>query len=484
MSYFPVFMDLQGEKVLMLGAGSVAERKTRLLLQANAVVFVVARQLNECFHDWVDRGVVKHIAQEYESNVLEGARLIFAATGDADLNQRLFADGESRNIPVNVVDNQEYCRFISPAVVDRGPVQIAISTGGSSPVLARSLRQWIERLLPLGMGEVAQAAGELRERARKALQIGPRRRFWEQLMTETQIRSWSLQSKRRVKQQMLQSLNGASAELRRSESQPGPRARGMVYVVGAGPGRADLLTVRGLHILGQADVILHDHLASDDVLNLARRDADRIYVGKRAGRHHCSQENIHGLMLAEVEKGRNVVRLKGGDPFVFGRGGEELEFLTRHGVDYEVVPGITAATGCAAYSGIPLTHRDHAQALTFVTGHFSGDNAKPGSKVSGLNWSGIVGEGRTAVVYMGVRQAAKIRRELLLAEVDPKTPAALVLNGTMPDQRIIHGTVQTLPKLAAQAGTSVPGLLIIGQVASLGSNLSWFNIPSVFKSAA
>jgi len=256
--------------------------------------------------------------------------------------------------------------------------------------------------------------------------------------------------------------------------------QGRVFLVGAGPGRADLLTLRALHVLGQADVILHDSLVSEGVLDLARRDADRIDVGKRAGGRQHNQEDIHRLMVAEARKGRQVARLKGGDPFVFGRGGEELEFLQAHGIAYEVVPGITAASGCGAYAGIPLTHRDHARTVSFVSGHLGGH---PGENVQGptgntrvaTDWVGITGPGKTVVVYMGVRKAAVIRTELLQAGISAGLPVALVANGTQDTQRVFHGTVDSLTQLAAEAGTNEPGLLIIGQVASLGVNLGWFN---------
>jgi uroporphyrin-III C-methyltransferase/precorrin-2 dehydrogenase/sirohydrochlorin ferrochelatase len=249
-----------------------------------------------------------------------------------------------------------------------------------------------------------------------------------------------------------------------------------VFLVGAGPGRADLLTLRALHVLGQADVILHDSLVSEGVLDLARRDADRIDVGKRAGGRQHSQEDIHRLMLEEARKGRQVVRLKGGDPFIFGRGGEELEFLHAHGIGFEVVPGITAATGCGAYAGIPLTHRDHARIVSFVTGH-PGENSQEaaGDTRVGTDWAGIAGQGKTVVVYMGVRKAAVIRQELLQAGICAGLPVALVANGTQDTQRVFHGSVDSLTQLAAQAGTNEPGLLVIGQVASLGVNLAWFN---------
>jgi uroporphyrin-III C-methyltransferase/precorrin-2 dehydrogenase/sirohydrochlorin ferrochelatase len=258
-----------------------------------------------------------------------------------------------------------------------------------------------------------------------------------------------------------------------------------VYLVGAGPGNPELLTLKALHVLGEADVILHDRLVSEDILELARRDAKRIDVGKRAGRHHRSQREIHSIMLAEANKGRTVVRLKGGDAFVFGRGGEELEFLRRHGVDYEVVPGITAAIACAAFAGVPLTHREHAQALTFVTGHLSasGDAASGGGK-NPVDWSGLAGPGRTVVVYMGLRQAGRIRGELLQAGIAGSTPAMVIADGSRDSQQVIEGCVERLAAMAQQVKRGAPALLIIGQVAALGSNLAWFHNHQTFRTAA
>ncbi len=485
MQYFPVFMNLNGQAVVIIGAGSVAERKARLLLKAGARVRVVARQANAAFQSWMDTGEVTWLASEYQPDCLEGARLVFAATADSQLNGRVYQDAESRGIPVNVVDDIQHCRFISPAVIDRSPVQVAISTGGAAPVLARRLRAWIETLLPLGLGRVAQASGAMRQRVKDLLPFAARRAFWDKALGDRQLRSWSLQQQVDIEQQLDRLLQREAGAVSKAPAGLAGDGNGRVFLVGGGPGRADLLTLRALQVLGQADVILHDRLVSEDVLDLARRDADRIYVGKQAGNHHCKQEEIQRLMVAEARKGRNVVRLKGGDPFVFGRGGEELEYLRQHNIAYEVVPGVTAAIGCAAYAGIPLTHRDHAQSLSFVTGHLADGAAgsQPGEQAA-VDWSRLAGAGRTAVIYMGVSKAAGIRRELLEAGVPGELPVALVLNGTMDNQKILQGTVETLPQLAAGAGKKAPGLLIIGQVAAMSSNLGWFSSLADLRSAA
>lgn len=483
MDFFPVFIDLRGQPVVLAGAGAVAERKARLLLQAGAQVSVVARDLNPQFRAWLEGGQIRHCGTEYAREHLQGARLVFAATNDAELNRRIYRDAEQAGLLANVVDDPAHCRFISPAVIDRSPVQVAISTGGSSPVLARVIRGWIERLLPLGLGRVASAAGAMRQAVKSALPQSARRGFWEQLLREKSIRSWSLQDGEQIQRQMQSALDERSSQPSGTGDSNIPASSGKVFLVGGGPGRADLLTLRALHVLGQADVILHDLLVSEEVLDLARRDADRIDVGKRAGDHHRSQEQIHELMVAEARKGRTVVRLKGGDPFVFGRGGEELEFLRDHGINYEVVPGISAALGCAAYSGIPLTHRDHAAEVTFVTGHGASAHADK-SHHTARDWRAIAGPGKTVVVYMGLKQAARIRAELLQAGISGELPVALVANGSREQQRVALGTVNELAQLAAAVEPGAPTLLIIGQVAALGSTLSWFQQQPALLAAA
>ncbi len=492
MRYFPIFMDLRGQTVVVVGAGSVAERKSRLLIKSGALVRVIARELNVQFRDWVAAGAVVHAASEYTPGHLHGARLVFAATSDKQLNSSVYADAEQRGIPVNVVDEPALCRFISPAIVDRSPVQVAISTGGTSPVLARRLRSWIEALLPLGLGQVAEAAGDLRRLVRERLQFSRRKEFWEGLFTDERLRSLSLLDRRDIRSHMRREIDLVSRQRHHDGQRSGEREGkldgqqiGRVFLVGAGPGRADLLTLRALHVLALADVILHDGLVSEEILDLARRDADRINVSKRAGSTHLAQQDIHGLMLQEAGKGRNVVRLKGGDSFIFGRGGEELEYLREQGIAYEVVPGITAALGCAAYAGIPLTHRHHAQSLTFITGHLAGGSgAALQEDHAAVDWAGIAGPGKTTVVYMGVRQATSIRKALLQAGISADLPVSLVVNGSLDNQRVLYGKVDTLSQLAAEAGADAPGLLIIGQVAALGSNLTWFGDGSLLKSAA
>ena len=476
MRYFPVFMDIKAQNVLVVGGGAVAERKVKLLLRAGARISVISRSLCPGLQTMVEDKVIAWAATEYDSNRIMGNRLVFAATSDGELNQRVYEDAENRCIPANVVDDAALCRFISPAVVDRSPVQIAICSGGSSPVLARRIRHWIERLLPLGIGTVARAAKSMRKEVRRRLPTDTVRSFWEELMTEPRIRRLSMQSFNSGAAAIGKALDSWEKHRRSTE------IRGRVHLVGAGPGRPDLLSLRAVELLQQADVILHDSLVPIDILEWARRDAEFIDVGKRAAGRQTPQDRTNELMCDHARLGRTVVRLKGGDPFIFGRGGEELEFLHRHGIDFEVVPGITAASACAAYSGIPLTHRDHAQVVSFITGHRASGN----SDDDAVDWSAIAGPGRTVAVYMGRRQAGDIRQQILKAGIPAETPVAVISSGTLSKQQTQIGELAALEQLTAGTDSDAPVLIIIGQVAALGSTLAWFEstwLPNLEKAA-
>ncbi|MFT5140002.1 MAG: uroporphyrin-III C-methyltransferase/precorrin-2 dehydrogenase/sirohydrochlorin ferrochelatase [Lysobacterales bacterium] len=465
MQYFPIFMDVRDQTVLVAGGGNVAERKIRLLLRAGARPIIAARELNQAVDAWHKDGDIIWAATEYDLSLLDNARLVFAATNDGQLNRQIFTDAEARGIPVNVVDDIQHCRFITPAIIDRSPIQIAISSSGTSPVLARRIRSWIERLLPQGIGKVARAAGNLREQLRTSMNLHQRRQFWDQRLSMEKVSALNQMSVQAIEKQFKKEI-----------THTGP-TKGKAYLVSAGPGRADLLTLRALQLLGQADVILHDRLVPREILDMARRDAEFIDTGKRAGCHHKSQDQINRLLAEQVQSGKQVVRLKGGDAFIFGRGGEELEHLRSLGLEYEVVPGITAAIGCAAYAGIPLTHRDHSSAITFVTGHGSANGKQP-------EWNQLAGSGRTVAIYMGLKQASVLKRKLLSAGISPDLPVALISDGTRDSQHVLHGSITELPELAARAPTGAPGLLIIGEVAALGKNLNWFEgLPRARKAA-
>jgi uroporphyrin-III C-methyltransferase/precorrin-2 dehydrogenase/sirohydrochlorin ferrochelatase len=456
-------------------------------------------------HDSNDAVTVAWLAREFDASQLDGAVLVVAATSDSALNARVAAAARERNVLVNVVDDAELSSFIVPAIVDRSPLVIAVSSGGTAPVLARYVRERIEALLDESVGALAGLLERFRGRIKRALpDVAARRRFYESV-----IRGGVAQQLRRrrptgAERELERALDGwglegrldapASAALgerqivrpsdeafRRDDVMAvgfewvppagfdpiAPGVVGSVALVGAGPGDPGLLTLNALRALQEADVILHDRLVSDEVLALARRDALRVAVGKAARAHSVGQSQIHALMLEHARAGRRVVRLKGGDPFVFGRGGEELEFLAAHGIPFEVVPGITAALACGAYAGIPLTHRDHAQSLCFATAHCA-------DSVDSLDWASLARPGRTLALYMGVAALGVIGERLLAHGRAPGTPVAIVEHGSRPEQRVTLATLDELADLGARGGVESPALLIVGEVAALATTLHWF----------
>ncbi|MEV8519319.1 siroheme synthase CysG [Dyella marensis] len=457
MKLYPLFADLAGRRVLVVGGGAVAERKAAALLEAGAAVTVGALSATGTLQAWADAGRLELRLGGFQQAWLDECWLVVAATGEPLLNRRIATLAERRRLFVNVVDDAQLCSFHVPAVIDRDPVTIAISSGGTAPVLARLLREGLESLLDPALGPLAALAARLRESIRARLpDLGARRRFYEQLFAGPVL-------------QLLRRAQPAEAEAEAERALAGAatRSSGSVVLVGAGPGDPGLLTLRGLRALQEADVILYDRLAGAEVLALARRDAERIEVGKEAGNHHVTQERIHALLLEHAQAGRRVVRLKGGDPFVFGRGGEELEHLRAHGIPYEVVPGITAAVACAAYAGVPLTHRDHAQSVRLLTAHCRGSN-------DSLDWPALARERQTLAVYMGVSELGTVQAQLLAHGRAPSTPFALVENGSRPQQRVVTGTLARLHELAVAHAVRAPALLILGEVAALASSLAWF----------
>lgn len=460
MKLYPLFADLSGRQVLVVGGGVVGERKAAALMDAGATVIVGAPQLSPALQAWVEQGRVQWHNGHFEESWLEDVWLVVAATDDARLHKRIRELADARHLFVNVVDDAERSSFHVPAVIDRAPVTIAISSGGHAPMLARLLRERLEVLVDPVVGPLAVLLADMRDRIRKHLpDVALRRRYYERLLVGP------VQSLLRRGQH---ALAEASAE-RLLESFDAPRA-GSVVLLGAGPGDPGLLTLRGLRALNEADVILHDRLVSHDVLALARRDAERIEVAKQAGNHHTTQAQIHALMLEHAAAGKRVVRLKGGDPFVFGRGGEELEFLRRQGIPYEVVPGITAALACAAYAGVPLTHRDHAQSVRLVTAHCR-------DSIDTLDWAALAQEKQTLAVYMGTSELPVIQQRLIAHGRSGGTPFALVENGSRPEQRVITGTLDGLAERASASEVRSPALLIIGEVAALANTLAWFGRP-------
>jgi uroporphyrin-III C-methyltransferase/precorrin-2 dehydrogenase/sirohydrochlorin ferrochelatase len=459
MDYFPIFLRLAGEPVLVVGGGEVAARKVDLLLRASADVTVVAPELGARLAALLASGAIAHVAREFQPDHLNGMRLAIAATDSQAVNAWVAHQAESRGIAVNVVDDRELSRFIMPAIIDRSPILAAVTSGGDAPVLTRRLREKLEAFLPHRLGPLAKFAGSLRGLVKKRLvDAAVRRRFWEKFF------DGPLAADVLAGRDEATIMGGVDAALADAESaKPGI---GEVALVGAGPGDPGLLTLRALRVLQNADVVLYDRLVSNDVLDLSRRDAERIPVGKVAGTSH-SQADINALLVKLALEGKRVCRLKGGDSFIFGRGGEELEVLARHDIRYEVVPGLTAATGCAAYAGIPLTHRDHAQSLTFVTGHSKDDAVQP-------DWEALARPNQTIVFYMGLRSLATILAHLRAHGAPEHRAAAVVEQGTCANQRVVTGTLATLERDVAAAGLDSPSLLIVGEVTRLHESLKWF----------
>jgi uroporphyrin-III C-methyltransferase / precorrin-2 dehydrogenase / sirohydrochlorin ferrochelatase len=464
MDYFPIFLRLAGESVLVVGGGEVAARKIDLLLRTGARVTVVAPALIDPLAELAASGLITHLAAEFHPDHLRDARLAIAATDRHSINAWVAHQAERRNIPVNVVDDRELSRFIVPAIVDRSPVVVAIGSSGDAPVLTRRLREKLESFLPQRLGALAALAGKFRSTVKARIEnVSRRRRFWENFfdgeIARDILAGRADAASDATAQRVAESLSNVAGAV---------SAPGEVVLVGAGPGDPGLLTLRALRALQNADVILYDRLVSVEVLDLARRDAERIYVGKAAGATHVSQDEINALLVKLAKEGRRVCRLKGGDPFIFGRGGEELEALAAAGVRFEVVPGVTAAAGCAAYAGIPLTHRDHAQALTFVTGHCKGET-------SHIDWEMLARPAQTAVFYMGLSHLDDILARLREHGAPAERAAAVIEEGTRASQRVILGALGDLAAKVRAARIESPALLIVGEVTRLHEHLRWFN---------
>lgn len=457
MDYLPLFHKLQGGRVLVVGGGEIALRKARLLADAGAALRVVAPEVDGQLAALAREGGGEVLVRGYQASDLEGCRLVIAATDDSALNAQVSAEAQARSLPVNVVDAPALCTVIFPAIVDRSPLVVAVSSGGDAPVLARLIRAKLEAWIPSAYGELAGLAARFRHKV-KALypDVNQRRGFWESVfqgpVAERQLAGQGAEAER-----LLQAMvDGAPVQ-----------QGGEVYLVGAGPGDPDLLTFRALRLMQQADVVLYDRLVAPAIIEMCRRDAERIYVGKRRADHAVPQDKINRLLVDLARQGKRVLRLKGGDPFIFGRGGEEIEELADEGIPFQVVPGITAASGCSAYGGIPLTHRDYAQSVRFVTGHL-----KDGT--SNLPWDDLVAPSQTLVFYMGLVGLPTICAELIRHGRAASTPAALVQQGTTRNQRVFTGTLADLPELVARHEVHAPTLVIVGEVVQLREKLAWF----------
>lgn len=459
---FPLFTDLQGRAVLVVGGGAVAERKLEALLEAGARPRVQAPSVTSRVQAWIDGGDVEWIGHTFEDAALNEVWFVIAATDDTRLNRSVADAAERRQRWANVVDDAELSSIHMPARVQRGDLQIAISSGGGAPMIARHLRRRIESWLDESWATITDLFGRERERIRARFpDLSERRRFFEQMLDGPLPR---LLRQQRFEQATLCLHDALDAPT------PSEPHSGSVVLVGAGPGDPGLLTLNALRAMNEADVILHDRLVSAEVLQLGRRDAQRIEVGKSANGHSVTQEQIHALMLEHARAGRRVVRLKGGDPFVFGRGGEELEFLRAHGIAYEVVPGITAAIACAAYAGIPLTHRRYAQSVRLVTAHCQ-------ASLDMLDWAALARERQTLAFYMGVAGLEHIQQRMLTEGCPATTPFALIERGSRNDQRVIAGRLDGLAASARAHGVASPALLILGEVAARAVDLQWFGAP-------
>lgn len=452
MENLPLFFRLHARPVLLVGAGGAAVAKARLLLAAGAEVHVVAPHGRDAFEDWAAAGAVAWARRNFDPSDVTGMTLVIGATGHPEIDAAVARAANAAAIPINIVDRPELSSFIVPSIVDRSPVTIGISTNGASPVLARRLREQIETILPANLGRLARFLNSFRGAVKaKFDSFDSRRRLWEEIVDGPIARDVLAGRETDAREAMLSRINRRHADI---------ATNGHVDIVGAGPGDPELLTIKALRALQDADLVVYDRLIGDGILDLVRRDAERIYVGKARSNHSVPQDQINELLVAHAQAGRRVVRLKGGDPFVFGRGGEELERLRAAGVSAAVIPGITAATGCAASAGLPLTHRDHASAVTFVTGH--GVDGEPD-----VDWSNLSGPRHTLVVYMGVSRAGNLAEQLIGHGRAPDTPIAIIENGTRPDERVITGTLAAVPSLVRTARVGAPALIVIGEVAAL-----------------
>ena len=458
MEYLPLFFDLQGQPVLLIGGGDIALRKARLLTRAGARVRLVSPEVLDEVRELVLQAQGEIVESRYQVEHIQGVRLIVAATDDEAVNEQVHKDAIAAGIPVNVVDNPPLCNFIFPAIVDRSPIVIGISSAGKAPVLARNLRAKLETLIPPSYAQLGELVGRFRGQVKaKFDSVNKRRNFWERVLSGSVAERVFAGQTIAAEELLQQQIDQADAE----------HQVGEVYLVGAGPGDPELLTFKALRLMQQADVVLYDALVSPEVLDLCRRDADLIYVGKQRDNHAVPQQGINELLVEHARAGKRVVRLKGGDPFIFGRGGEELQQLKASGVPFQVVPGITAASACSTYAGIPLTHRNYSQSVKFVTGQLK-------NRTSDLNFAELAGSNQTLVFYMGLHTIDKLSSGLINAGKAPDTPVAIVSRGTRPDQQVLTGRLDQIAALQSEAQLPAPALIIVGEVVDLHQTLAWF----------
>ena len=462
MTYLPIFLDIKNEWSLVIGGKSTAARKVETLLRGGGKVRVISKSFNADFKGMMDTKLVDLVQKSFSSSDLHGIKLVISATENQIADKKIFNAAIKAGIPINVVDNLALCTFIMPALVERGPIKIAISSGGVAPVLARTLRARLETFVPASIEKIADFAAKWRSKVKKSIpDLNARRRLWEDLI-DGPIGSLALAGRTKDAEYLLLQM------LAKEQNKKNQTLVGEVYLVGAGPGDPDLLTFRALKLMQQADIVLHDRLVSEPIMKLVRRDAERVFVGKKAGDHTLPQEDISKLLSQLAQKGLRVLRLKGGDPFMFGRGGEEIEELARKRIPFQVVPGVTSANGCATYAGIPLTHRDHAQACIFITGH-----TKQGKL--DLNWPVLVQPHQTVCVYMGLNALHQLMNEFIKHGANAATPAAIVASGTLENQQVVTGTLSNLAKKSEIKNIESPAMIIIGSVVRLHRKLKWFS---------
>lgn len=452
-------MKISGRRCVVIGGGEVATRKVTMLLKADAAITLCSPEICHELQDLVTEKKIKYVTENFAENQLQGACLVIAATDDETVNEAVSIAAKAQNIPVNVVDAPDLCTFTMGSIIDRSPVVIAVSSEGNAPVLARYIRTKIETMLPASYGRIAAIAGEFREQVKERFATTQARRiFWEGVLQGPMVER-VLAGQEQAARELLQDLIDDRATIAN---------KGEVYLVGGGPGDPDLLTFRALRLMQQCDVCVYDKLVSPEVMELVRRDAELIYVGKERDQHTMPQEEINELLATLALQGKRVLRLKGGDPFIFGRGGEEIETLMARGVPFQVVPGITAANGVSSYAGIPLTHRDYAQACLFITGHH-----KDGS--INMDWVAMSRPNQTVVVYMGLVGLREICEKLIAHGVSASMPAAVVQQGTTQRQKVVAATLEDLAEKVIAAEMKPPCLTIIGEVVKLRETLNWFN---------
>ncbi|MBU2582037.1 MAG: siroheme synthase CysG [Alphaproteobacteria bacterium] len=462
MQELPINLNLRGKKVVVSGGGIIAARRVEAALKAGANVLVVAPSLGPDFHSFADHACFRHRAGQPQPRDFEGALLAYGASDDDATDRLVYTLASELGVLVNVYDKPECCDFSTPAILDRSPLLVAVSSAGASPLLARMIKERLESLIPASYGQLAQFLGSIRDEVATRIADPRERRHFLERMLDSPIADLAMAGNETRARELL------AEELAVIEAKDASAATlGEVYLVGAGPGDPDLLTFRAMRLMQRADVVVYDRLIGSQVLDLVRRDAERVYVGKRRNQHELPQEDISRLLVTLAKQGKRVLRLKGGDPFIFGRGGEEIEMLADEGIPFQVVPGVTAASGCASYAGIPLTHRDHAQVCIFVTGHAK--NGRPD-----LDWPLLIQPNQTVAIYMGLAMLPGLTREFIDRGASLDTPVAVVDNGTRQNQQVITGTIATIAESVAAAGIKGPAITFIGSVVRLHEKFAWF----------